>query len=565
MLRCGARSGSRTWGPVMQLEFQVKVAPVVNGTSSPRVLALHLPDLSLQRSWRSREGAGRDPDRRRVPVVVERGGEIVACDAEARGCGVRPGDTLVQAQAACASLEVLPLDREADRAALEGVAEAMLTLSPAIEIAGSDVLLLDASGARLIAEGEGDGEPLLVNRAVELAAELGFRVRAALANGRAPARALARHGHATVPVGPGDIAAALAPLPIVALELENSTVERLIALGIRSVGDLARLPVETLVHRFGAPGLVAWRVANGDDPSPLVPYVPERLPEERLDLEAPVDRAEPLLFGLKRLADRLAARLAGRGFGATRLELAIELDPSGEERFTLALARPSRSASQWVLLLRERLGSLRLPGAAVGASLSVSEAARAPVEQLAIGDRPEQVAALETVLARLTARLGEVALFAAVPEDRHRPEAAYRAERFHGKAIRERREERVKAVSRRNAPSRKASSTRVAGPIATDDGDGDVSPQTSLARPTRLLARPQPLLALGEGGRFTAVRFGGRTLRILSLSPVERLAGEWWAEPFHRDYHRAHVEGLGDCWLFRDAGDGRLWLHGFFD
>ena len=88
---------------------------------------------------------------------------------------------------------------------------------------------------------------------------------------------------------------------------------------------------------------------------------------------------------------------------------------------------------------------------------------------------------------------------------------------------------------------------------------------TAALRPTRLLAHPEPLLALGEGGRLTAVRAGGRTLRVLELSPAERLAGEWWAEPFDRDYHRARVEGLGECWIFRDAADGRLWLHGFFD
>jgi protein ImuB len=84
-------------------------------------------------------------------------------------------------------------------------------------------------------------------------------------------------------------------------------------------------------------------------------------------------------------------------------------------------------------------------------------------------------------------------------------------------------------------------------------------------RPTRLLARPQALVALGEGGRLTALRLAGRTLRVLALSPAERLAGEWWSDPFDRDYHRATLEGLGDCWIYRDAGDGRLWLHGFFD
>jgi protein ImuB len=45
----------------------------------------------------------------------------------------------------------------------------------------------------------------------------------------------------------------------------------------------------------------------------------------------------------------------------------------------------------------------------------------------------------------------------------------------------------------------------------------------------------------------------------------ERLGGEWWNVPFERDYWRVRLEGLGDCWIYRDGRDGRLWLHGFFD
>lgn len=318
--------------------------------------------------------------------------------------------------------------------------------------------------------------------------------------------------------------------------------ERLAALGLRQVGELAHLPVEALAHRFGAAGLAAWRLARGDDPSPLAPHVPARLPEERLELEAPVESAEPLLFGLKRLSDRLAARLSGRGLGATRLALALRLDPAGEERLELALALPTAAASRWLLVLRERLGALRLSGAVTAVTLAVAEAAPAVREQLALGDRPEQLAALETVLTRLAARLGDEALFAARPVDRHRPEAAYAPAAFAGR--------------RREREGRRA-----AIPTSAEG----VPPPSALSRPTRLLARPEPLLALGEGGRLAAVRAFGRTLRVLALSPAERLAGEWWAEPFDRDYHRARLEGLGDCWIFRDAGDGRLWLHGFFD
>lgn len=84
-------------------------------------------------------------------------------------------------------------------------------------------------------------------------------------------------------------------------------------------------------------------------------------------------------------------------------------------------------------------------------------------------------------------------------------------------------------------------------------------------RPTRLLAAPEQVVAEGEGGRLTALRVGGRDRAVLALEGPERLRGEWWAGGFDRDYYRVRLDGLGDCWVYRDGADGRLWLHGFFD
>ncbi|HET9554302.1 MAG TPA: DNA polymerase Y family protein, partial [Anaeromyxobacteraceae bacterium] len=84
-------------------------------------------------------------------------------------------------------------------------------------------------------------------------------------------------------------------------------------------------------------------------------------------------------------------------------------------------------------------------------------------------------------------------------------------------------------------------------------------------RPTRLLAEPRPVVAIGQGGRVTALRLGARLHAVLSFEGPERIAGEWWSAPFDRDSYRARVEGLGDCWIYRDGADGRLYLHGFFD
>jgi protein ImuB len=522
----------------MQLELGVVAAPEASAGAAPRILALCVPDLSLQRVQRARAMAAVER-RAAVPLAVEREGRILSCDPEARARGVRPGDPVAQACAACADLEVVPADVAADRAILESLAEALLALAPCVELASPDALLVDASGAHLLAPDGPGGELELLRRANALAGELGLRCRTALANGRAPARALARHGGGATPVAPAALGEALAGLPLEALELAAPLAKRFAAVGLRTAGDLARIPADTLAHRFGVAGVAAWRLARGDDPTPLVPFVPTRLPEERVELDAPVDRAEPLLFVLKRMSDLLATRLAGRGLGATRLQLRLRLDPAGEERLDVALAVPSCAATRWLLVLRERLAELRLPGSVVALALIVAQGAPAAPEQLVAGDRPDRLLALETVLARLQARLGHGALFAATPADRHRPEAAYLPAAFE--------------------PPPRAEPAR--GDVEIDRG---ALPDRA-ERPTRLLARPQALVALGEGGRLTALRLAGRTLRVLALSPAERLAGEWWSDPFDRDYHRATLEGLGDCWIYRDAGDGRLWLHGFFD
>jgi protein ImuB len=540
------------------------------------------------------------------PVAVGAEGRILCADAAARAEGVRPGATLAEAIAACGRLVVVPADPAADAAALRALAEALLGLAPAVELAGPDGLLLDASAAHLLAP-RGAGAPLrageerLARRALAVAEEMGYAACAAVATGRGPARALAAH----LPVGPGSgapprqrapgadllhgedgargegpvswvppdgAAAALAALPVSALGLGPEIAARLAALGVDCAGTLASLPEGTLAHRFGPAGVLAARLARGEDGSPLVPYVPRTLPEETLDLEAPAEAADPILFGLKRLADRVAARLAGRGLGATRLRVVLKLDTRGEERLDVPLAAASAAPARWLLPVKEHLFSLRLPAAVVALRLAALEVAAIAPEQLAMGDRPEALAALEGVLARLAVRLGDGALFAAEPVDRHRPEGAYRAVPF------------------RAGPRRHGG---VDAPRA--------APEEARARPTRLLAVPEPVVAEGEGGRLTALRVAGRARAVLALEGPERLRGEWWAGslpaaravpaaeprsasgapwgaeprsaldapwgtgPFDRDYYRVRLEGLGDCWVFRDGRGGRLWLHGFFD
>jgi protein ImuB len=548
---------------------------------APRVLALYLPALPLQRLMRASEGSG-------GPVAILDEGCVACCDEEARAAGVCPGMTAAQALGALGRIRLVTIDPAGDRAALRGLAEALLALAPAVEVSLPDALLLDAGAAHLASglgpaeAGSERAERGLLARALAVVEEMGWAAQAAVATGRASARALARYaaprlacerrpdlpgrpraGRQEAPVDrapaqglPGRLAPgappagrevvlvprgaerqALARLPLAALGLSPAVTARLAEVGISDAGGLAELPAGTLAHRFGPEGVAAARLARGEDASPLVAYVPETLPEEGLELEGPVESAEPLLFGLKRLADRVAARLAGRGLGATRLKLVLKLDPRGEERIGVPLSQPTASATRWLGPLKEHLFSLRLPGAVVGLRLTAVEVAPVAVEQLAFGDRPEAVAALETVLARLAVRLGGEALFAAEPVARYRPEGAYRTVPFP------------------SGPRPATRRRRLAAEL----------PAEAAHRPTRLLPTPELVVAEGEGGRITAIRVGGVDRAVLAFEGPERLAGEWWAERFDRDYYRVRLDGLGDCWIYRDGADGRLWLHGFFD
>jgi protein ImuB len=217
----------------------------------------------------------------------------------------------------------------------------------------------------------------------------------------------------------------------------------------------------------------------------------------------------------------------------------------GEERLSIPLAQPSAVGARWLLAWRDRVLALRLPGAVVGVKLAAIEVAVVGAAQLALGDRPEAQAALETVLARLSGRLGDGAVMAAEPVARWRPEAAWRPVPFQAAA-----RQPGALVPRRGEAGREATA-------GLDEG--------AAPRPTRLLAEPRPLVATGEGGRVSAVRLGAEVHAVLSFEGPERLRGEWWGAPFDRDYYRARVEGLGDCWIYRDGADGRLHLHGFFD
>src|SRR5690606_28729649 len=136
---------------------------------------------------------------------------------------------------------------------------------------------------------------------------------------------------ATRLLAPGEDAAFLEPLPVDLLDPDDTLAETLTRFGICRVGALLALPAAALATRLGpeAAALVAALrgaapgAAGGAEPPIPVPRA-TRL-EEAIDLDAPIDRLEPLSFVLRGLLSRLLGRLGARHLACAELELTLQL------------------------------------------------------------------------------------------------------------------------------------------------------------------------------------------------------------------------------------------------
>src|SRR5262249_24557656 len=139
-----------------------------------------------------------------------------------------------------------------DAQTLEHLAFWAQRFSPIVRSEPPDTILLNVSGCERLFRGEHN----IVGQAVAGLPEQRIRARAAIADTVGAAWALARAGsEAAVVAPPGQALPMLAGLPPAALRLEPKVAEMLIAVGIRTIGDLLMLPTASLPSRFGE-GLV---------------------------------------------------------------------------------------------------------------------------------------------------------------------------------------------------------------------------------------------------------------------------------------------------------------------
>jgi protein ImuB len=177
------------------------------------------------------------------------------------------------------------------------------------------------------------GEDALAGKIAEAVDRHGVDCRTGVADGVFAAGLAARAGgpggpgpggpdDPSVVVPPGGTRPFLAPYPVHALG-HPELAGQLARLGIRTLGDFAALPSRDVASRFGAEGTVAQRIARGLEARPLAAGPPRADLSAVGEFDPPADRAEPVVFAAKGLAEQMLAGLATRGLTCQRVRVEV--------------------------------------------------------------------------------------------------------------------------------------------------------------------------------------------------------------------------------------------------
>ncbi len=482
--------------------------------------------------------------------VITSGGHyphVVTANALARDAGIRSGQLISSALALAPELVMRDRDSDAEMRALAQLATWVLAFTPNACVAPPNAVVAEIGGSlRLFG-----GLPRLVARLVGGAHALGYGPHVGIAPTPGAALLLARAGHAQPVTNVAQLPAALEPVPLALMDLDDTVRATLLAAGITTFGAAAALPRDGLARRFGASLVASLDQALGRAPDPRPAFVPLPRFASKLDLPAPVHDVEALAFGVQRLVQELSDWLTARGLGVVRLTLTLAHERYVRQRGTpatmvpFALGAPARLPAHLLSVLRERLARVELPAAVEAITLASEETAPLAGRNLGLLPGDEAAAADVPLLDRLRARLGEDAVIRVAPHADHRPERALRDAEI-GQV-------KVRPAMSPNAPGQ--AKTRPARNSRAESSDASRSPDAP--RPVWLLTEPQPLAHVLETQPW-----------VLRDGP-ERIESGWWdGADVRRDYFIASTPTGETVWIYRDhkygIDDGEWFLHGLF-
>ncbi len=295
-----------------------------------------------------------DPSLAGKPVVVGGAGArgvVASCTYEARAYGVHSAMPSVRARQLCPEAVFLSGRHSRYAEVSTQLHKILYDVTPMVEPIGLDEAFMDVAGAvRLL------GPPREIAHRVRVRVRDELQLGCAVGVGRskmiaklASRAAKPRASRAGLDPGPG-VVLVTADEELAFLHRHDvealwgvgpATAKRLHDLGVRTVGELATLPPETLARRLGrASGSHLAALARGEDPDPVNPNRPNKsIGHEETFSQDLVDAAE-LERHVLRMAESVATMLRGESSAARTVSVKVKFKDFSLQTRSHTLPRP---------------------------------------------------------------------------------------------------------------------------------------------------------------------------------------------------------------------------------
>ncbi len=303
-----------------------------------------------------------DPSLQGRPVIVG-GGVVLAASYEAKAAGVRTAMGGARARAVCPRAVVVAPRFTAYTEASRAVFEVFAQISPVVEALSIDEAFLDVRGLRHIS---GSPREIAVSLRRQIREEVGLAITVGLAGTKFLAKvasAVAKpDGLLVIPIG-GEIAF-LHPLPVERLwGVGRVTASRLHALGLDSVGQVARLGEPALIELLGrAAGRQLHALAHNRDPRRVRPRRRRRSIGAQRALGRRTRAPGELEASLLGLIDRVSRRLRTARRACRTVVLRLRFDDYSRATRSHTMAQATQRTAT---LLKVARGLLAACGAVI--------------------------------------------------------------------------------------------------------------------------------------------------------------------------------------------------------
>lgn len=475
----------------------------------------------------------RDPTLLLEPVAlaasVRENAAILAANGKATRAGVRIGSSVAQAHTLCPGLRVLVREPQRETEQAEQLLELLQNVTPLVEPEVPGVFTLEASGTERLY----GGELQLAEKLIASFKGQGYPVQVGIGGSKFVARVAAmvsgRQRHTCVPTD--STREFLEPLPLSHLELDQETEQRLLQLGLRTLGQLAAFPANELQARFGEIGLEVAQRSRGFD---VDHFLPELLAEQLIAAEyftTPLYRSTTVLTATRSLLEGLLEQLQAQGESCRSLALCLGFGGGEQKWLTFTVAQPTTNAATLLRQIQMQFEKQRFAEAVTEIKIIISESTPQQFSQLDLvkGNfnhiNPDKLQSLSGSPALCSIQLNSASL----------PEKSFSLQ-----------------------PLTEKHKTR----------HGEIAPRVSPFPHEiglRLFPNPENAEVVDCNGVPRQLLCAGRRLEIEQVNGPWKVSGNWWQRTFYRHYYEVETRTQQRYLLYFDSISERWFVQGVFD